>query len=662
MRRTVAFIMALLMCLSIVSATGVSVFAETAEVYSITLYEDSTKEKVLLKKDNLNGEDKVFITFEPTKEGHEFVSWVDAETGEKVTFSNNVIVVGNKSAEYYIEWNVNSYKLVYRGYGEVFEAFDVLYGTYAKDMPVPEGVPTRIGYEFIEWSALPESMPAEKTTIVARWRDTNLEAHFYANLGDAEPFVTVPLLYGDPIFEPDRIPSKTGYTFKGWSFDGENVVSEYELGNIGDEDVSVYAVWEANKYNATFLANGGSFADGSDKKIVEVDYGSQIVFNEIPDKKYFIFTGWTPEVGIMNNTNGINFRANWIASDDIYYTVETYIMGTDGKYSSSAKKIKGTVGATVNADYTIDEGFELNKTKSKLSGVVKTDCSLVLKVYIDRSLYDFCVNIDGVKTEETYLYGETVPTPDVPSKEGYTFLGWVPSVPETMPAENYTVTATWKKDGLPEHVHTEKVIKVEPSCTEMGRIYKVCEICGEQIGEEIHIAATGHKEGEWIVVLEPTYNAEGKRIKECITCGVTVAQETIAKLEKPSTGNLKAVVEIRNNPGTVKLKYGETLRVYADTKNMPAGSKLEWSISGEGVVISKAEGEMCEIQSTSDGTAMLTVTVVDSNGDPVRNESGEKISDTQNITSKAGILQKIIAFFKKLFGLDKIIIQAIKYI
>ena len=33
-----------------------------------------------------------------------------------------------------------------------------------------------------------------------------------------------------------------------------------------------------------------------------------------------------------------------------------------------------------------------------------------------------------------------------PSRDGYKFLGWDIALPETMPAEDFTITALWEKD------------------------------------------------------------------------------------------------------------------------------------------------------------------------------------------------------------------------
>ena len=111
-------------------------------------------------------------------------------------------------------------------------------------------------------------------------------------------------------------------------------------------------------------------------------------------------------------------------------------------------------------------------------------------------------------------------------------------------------------------------------------------------------------------------------------------------------------VSIKNNTGSKAIGYGDILRLTANTSNMPADAKIFWYVDG----VKKGEGITFEISPES-GSVEVTVKVVDANG----NDYAEtEISDTEKVTVKSGFFQKLINFFKNLFGISRIVAQAFK--
>ena len=114
-------------------------------------------------------------------------------------------------------------------------------------------------------------------------------------------------------------------------------------------------------------------------------------------------------------------------------------------------------------------------------------------------------------------------------------------------------------------------------------------------------------------------------------------------------------------PSTTTVNYGETLVLHADLgeTELPEGYSILWTIEGSGVTIQPSEdGLTCNVTSVQSGNVTVKATIVDENGEDVSGIDGNEITAEQQLTSKAGFWQKIVSFFKNLFGISRIILQS----
>ena len=119
-------------------------------------------------------------------------------------------------------------------------------------------------------------------------------------------------------------------------------------------------------------------------------------------------------------------------------------------------------------------------------------------------------------------------------------------------------------------------------------------------------------------------------------------------------GKANADVTIRT-PSTTTIKYGDSIILHADlSEELLNGWRIEWFASNDNFNMNvSADSTTCTITPSSKGDTTFTATVYDADGNAIS-------SDTQEMTAKAGFFDKIIAFFKKIFGLTKTIPQIYK--
>ncbi len=94
--------------------------------------------------------------------------------------------------------------------------------------------------------------------------------------------------------------------------------------------------------------------------------------------------------------------------------------------------------------YTFDGWFLEDTFETEFTGEVKQSLKLYAKFTIKSVTLTFDTDGGSLVDSITQNYGTEVTAPADPIKEGYTFVGWTPAIPLTMPAENQTFTAVWE--------------------------------------------------------------------------------------------------------------------------------------------------------------------------------------------------------------------------
>lgn len=91
-------------------------------------------------------------------------------------------------------------------------------------------------------------------------------------------------------------PTRTGYTFLGWSASSTATSATYSAGGsyTSNANATLYAVWKANTYTVTFNANGGSGGPSSQTKT----HGTALTISTSkPTRTNYTFKGWGVSAG-----------------------------------------------------------------------------------------------------------------------------------------------------------------------------------------------------------------------------------------------------------------------------------------------------------------------------------------------------------------------------
>ena len=360
----------------------------------------------------------------PTRTGYIFLGWTGtgiSEPAMSVTLPRGS--VGNR--QYSANWVCEDYEIAYHLNGGT-NAIGNPNGYNIESESISLIAPTRTGYSFAGWYKSEDFAEDSKISVIPTGTsgDLNLYAKWTANsftvtlydLSVINPTYTVSFdLNGASGAAPapqtvtketglsyPAVPVRSGYVFAGWYANSSCSGSLYDFTADITENITLYAKWVemSTTTHTREYFDVMNYTSSSSKKSVTADSYS--------DYNYYYFTCYT--------SGSYTIYANWIEGD-FYFQVNNVTantqIGRNNLYSSSKSS---TVKFTANAGDVIRIGV---KRYSSSYNMISNGA-----FYVTGASYPNDGGLAGefiVADELTYDQGFTL---EIPTKEGYRFLGW----------------------------------------------------------------------------------------------------------------------------------------------------------------------------------------------------------------------------------------------
>lgn len=366
-----------------------------------------------------------------TKTSSTFLGWATSPTGNVVYANGANYSIGSADTTLYAKWTATS--------NITFNAGGGTGGTGPAAMAVGTALTapavTRTGYTLSSWSpSLPSTVPATDTTYTAKWAANTYTVNYNGNTFTSGNTVNSLHTYDTAKNLTTNGYTKVGYKFLGWSMSSSATIATYtdaqsvtNLTAAKNGVVTFYAVWQIGSYKMTFNADGGSGGT-----VVTKIYGTSLTAPTVT-KVGHTFDGWDPEVPATVPGYDEDFVAQWTRNS---YTITFNAGGGEG-------------GASVPVLYgELPSAPTVSKAGHTFAGwnpaIVSVTESTTYVAQWNTSSYS--INFDAAGgtggTGETMTFGTALVAPSV-LKEGYSFAGWEPSVPSTVPAADTTYIAQW---------------------------------------------------------------------------------------------------------------------------------------------------------------------------------------------------------------------------
>ena len=295
---------------------------------------------------------------------------------------------------------------------------------------------------------------------------------------------------GYEIITLPEAPIKDNYTFKGWYLDkntwSEKLSEDYFINKALTHDINSYAYYEENvipepqEYTINFYVDDDIFST------LQTSGNELITLPQAPKKESYEFVGWFFDKDTFNNQlkedtylnksldQDINVYANYLFKEEPAkeFTVTFDTCGGD-KMDSITTSIISSEPIPTRYGYTFLGWYLENTYINKVTFPYEVTQNITLYAKWEKNTYNVHFELNGGKGVSD-LKVSVINEEPIPTKEGYTFLGWyfesdfINKV--TFPYEvtqNITFYAKWE-ENLPTSISF--VVSAEGVLTEVNGI------------------------------------------------------------------------------------------------------------------------------------------------------------------------------------------------
>lgn len=411
------------------------------------------------------------------KEEYTFAGWYDNElyTGSEYVLEGRTMPAHNLTL--YAKWVPKTYSVTVYDVDrtKILKTFDVPMGETIPENQMPE-VTLGTGDTFLGWMDMQDHMPFHFDTEIHR------DYKLYAKTGNEEQFEVTYVLGGGSgkapvdsnkyargaqavVLPATGVTPPEGKVFLYWSAAGDSTRC-YPGGKLTVTGKMTLTAVYGQKTEAVTVTYHSNFAPDKTDTTAAMPNNSTIPLLgytdlDLPENPGYTFAGWNTQadgsgtkympgekVLVDTMAPGNHLYAIWVKGTGTPYEVHHYLERLEGEYLAvpdEKDNLRGETGAWTAAAAKSYDGFTPRKFAQER---IKANGSTVVKIFYTRNSYLLTYKDSlstGVYASQTYKYGAAVTAIAAPTKTGYTFTGWSPTVPATMPAEARTVYAQWRK-------------------------------------------------------------------------------------------------------------------------------------------------------------------------------------------------------------------------